>query len=127
MRTMRRIRNAAFLALLVTLASAGQAKLGADSGGYCSWRLDCDRGLYSDPVFVSEQDAINAGEALECDWICYEANCHVDGDYFYGFGCESFCHSDRSHPPNVVGYEDSGAWGFVTGVCSCFDVPEGRH
>lgn len=41
MRTMRRLRNSAFLALLVTLVWAGPVNLRADSGGYYCGYGDC--------------------------------------------------------------------------------------
>jgi hypothetical protein len=47
MRTMRRIRNVAFLGLVVTLAWAGQVDLRADSGGFYCGYGDCTL-LYDD-------------------------------------------------------------------------------
>lgn len=41
MRSMRRIRNVAFLGLLVTLVWAGSANLSADSGGFFCGYGDC--------------------------------------------------------------------------------------
>lgn len=41
MRSMRRIRNVAFLGLLVTLIWAGSANLSADSGGFFCGYGDC--------------------------------------------------------------------------------------
>ena len=63
MRTMRRIRNAAFLGLVVTLASAGQVKLSADQGGYfacygyCTVRWDCADTAVNEYIFMDNGGA----------------------------------------------------------------------
>jgi len=63
MQTMRRTRNAAFLALLLTLAWGGETKLKADTGGYfacygyCTILWDCDQSVQSDYVFMEDGGA----------------------------------------------------------------------
>jgi hypothetical protein len=63
MRTIRRIRNAAFLGLVVALAWGGQVKLSADSGGYfacygnCTVLWDCAGSVSSEYDFMEDGGA----------------------------------------------------------------------
>ena len=102
MRTLRRIRNVAFLGLVVTLAWAGQVKLSADSGGFycgygdCVLTYDNCEGTW-DPHFYADPEAGN--EPGDCLLIydvallpppgdtCY-INAYAEGLYEWPLGAD---------------------------------------
>jgi hypothetical protein len=80
MRAMRRVRNLAFVALVVTLAWAGQAKLRAESGGffcgygYCTLTYDDCNGTW-DYASYPDGGTTEPGDCL----IIYHPGLIVEG------------------------------------------------
>jgi len=124
---MRALRNFSLILFAVVAIETSFAAAAAPAGARPMPRVDCwdGVGIYSDPVFSSEPSAQATGESLDCNWVCYAAHCDSEGIYYLGPGCDSFCNGE-GYPANVDTYEVGGMYGFVTGLCYCHDLPEGR-